>query len=673
MNKPDNQPEKMSLASMDVAAKRREELKRVLGEAFPEAFAEGSIDFEQLKRALGEWVDPDKERFGLNWPGKAECMKIIQQPSVATLKPVRADSVDFDTTDNVFIEGDNLEVLKLLQKAYFSKIKMIYIDPPYNTGNEFIYPDKYAETLETYLSYTNQTDEEGRRFSTNAETAGRYHTRWLNMMYPRLYLARGLLSNDGVIFVSINDVEACNLRGLLDEIFGEENFIAQIVWQRSKKGDAKAIGNTHEYILVYTKNKEENLAAGLWRKPKPGADEVLAHYQYLRETLKSNHDAIRQHMMEWYRKMPNSDPRKAHKHYNWSDDRGLYFAADFAGPDDGRKNRPRHDIMHPITGKPCQKPSTGWRWDEDKTKWALEQSPPRIHFGPDETTIPNRKTYLHEIDEEPFSSVFYADGRSATLEVEELVGKGIFPFPKNREVIADLISLVCKPGDTVLDFFAGSATTGHAALQLSIEPDKKIKFVIVQLPELTEKGSKAYEAGFRTIAEIGRSRLKKASEQFAEPDGGTLLLEEKHARDLGFRSFALDRSNFKVWDGDATADADGLGDQIEMHIDHLSDASTAEDVLYELLLKAGFPLTTKVKTIKLADKEVFSIEDGAMLICLEKEITPELIDALAEANPLQVICLDEGFKGNDQLKANAVQTFRARAEAEESEIVFKTV
>jgi adenine-specific DNA-methyltransferase len=670
-----NEVVKMDLASMDIAGEKRTEIERCLRRAFPEIFADGMIDFDQLKRVLGTWVDPGKERFGLNWPGKAECMKIIQQPSVATLKPVREESVKFDETENLFIEGDNMEVLKLLQKAYFGKVKMIYIDPPYNTGNEFIYPDKFAETLETYLAYTNQTDEQGKRFSTNAETAGRYHTRWLNMMYPRLYLARSLLTNDGVIFVSINDVEVSSLRSLLDETFGEENFIAQIVWQRSKKGDSKTIANIHEYILVYTKNKEENLASGEWRKPKPGADEVLAHYRNLSESLKGDHEAIRQHMMEWYRKMPIGDPRKSHKHYNWSDERGLYFAADFAGPDDGRKNRPRHDILHPVTGKSCQKPSTGWRWDEDKTKWALAQVPPRIHFGADETTIPNRKTYLHEIDEEPFSSVFYADGRSATLEVEELVGKGIFPFPKNREVIADLISLVCKPGDTVLDFFAGSATTGHSAFQLSAELGEKIKFILVQLPELTDKESKAYEAGFRTIADVGRARLKAAGKEMAKPMTEELALEVKRVDDLGFRTFALDRSNFRVWDGrsDKLASVSVLADELLLHVDHVRKSSSQEDLVYELLLKAGFPLTTKLVTLALAGKQVFSVQDGALLICLEREITPELIDALTEANPLQVICLDEGFKGNDQLKANAVQTFKARAQAAESEIVFRTV
>lgn len=671
MNK--NVPDKLGLTSMDVAAEKREELKRCLGRAFPEVFAEGAIDFDQLKRVLGDWVDPGKERFGLNWPGKAECMKIIQQPSLATLKPMRDDSVNFDETENLFIEGDNLEVLKLLQKAYFGKIKMIYIDPPYNTGNEFIYPDNYSETIGTYLAYTGQVDDEGRRFSTNTDSSGRYHSHWLNMMYSRLYLSRSLLRDDGAVFVSINDVEAPRLRLLMDEIFGEENFIAQIVWQRSKKGDSKTIANIHEYILVYTKNKEENIAAGVWRKPKPGADEVLAHYKTLRDRLGSNHELIREHMMEWYRKMPASDPRKAHKHYNWSDDRGLYFPDNFAGPDDGRKNRPRHDIIHPVTGRPCQKPSTGWRWDEEKTKWALDQSPPRIHFGPDHTTIPNRKSYLHEISEEPFASVFYMDGRSATLEVEELVGKGVFPFPKNKEVISDLLSLFCKSGDIVLDFFAGSATTGHAVLQSNAESDRGLKFILVQLPERAEPDSVAAQAGFRNIAEIGRARLKKVCEELSKPKKDELPLESPaELPNLGFRTFSLTQSNFQVWTG-GVGEEDDLSRQIEMHIDHLSEAAGPEDVLYELLLKAGFQLTTGIKSVELAGKQAFSVEDGALLICLNKEITSELIDALAEANPLQVICLDEGFKGNDQLKANAVQTFKARAQAEESEIVFRTV
>ena len=657
---------------MDIADEKREELKRCLGNAFPDVFSEGVIDFDQLKCVLGEWLEPGKERFGLNWSGKAECMRIIQQPSVATLKPVPEESINFSDTQNIFIEGDNLEVLKLLQKSYFGRIKMIYIDPPYNTGNEFIYPDKYEESLATYLAYTGQIDDKGRKFSTNTDTTGRFHSRWLTMMYPRLYLARNLLSNDGVFLASINDIEASHLRMLLNEIFGEENFVSQIVWQRSKKGDAKTIANIHDYILVYTKNREESLENGNWRRPKLGADEVLAQYREIRTQLNDDHGLIREHMMEWFRQLPGDDPRRSHKHYNWSDDRGLYFAADFAGPDDGRKNRPRHDIFHPITGKPCKKPSTGWRWDLDKTKWALDRRPARIHFGPDETTIPNRKTYLRETNTESYPSVFYADGRSATLEVENLIGQGIFPFPKNKEVIADLISFVCEPGDIVLDFFAGAGTTAHAAMHLSASYNKQVSFIMVQLPELTEPASKAHEAGYKNVADIGKQRVRQAAKIISGELDETLDLDGGSPLDLGMDVFKLAPSNFTVWDGDVRK-AENLGEQLSLHVHHLANDSNTEGILYELLLKAGFPLTTRIKRRDITGKTVFSVQHGALLICLDKEITSELIDALAEADALQVICLDEGFKGNDQLKTNAVQTFKTRAQAEKSEIVFKTV
>jgi adenine-specific DNA-methyltransferase len=277
MNKPEAiKPEKMDLKSMNVVEGKRDELKRRLGQAFPEVFAEGLIDFDELKRVLGEWVDTSKERFGLNWPGKAECMKIIQQSSVATLKPVREESLNFDDTDNLFIEGDNLEVLKLLQKAYFGKVKMIYIDPPYNTGNEFIYPDKYAETLDTYLAYTDQIDAEGRKFSTNADSAGRYHSRWLSMMYPRLYLARNLLREDGAIFISIDDNEVSRLRELCDQVFGEENFVASVIWQKvfSPKNSALYFSEDHDYVIVYARNKE------LWRPELlPRSDSAESRYE----------------------------------------------------------------------------------------------------------------------------------------------------------------------------------------------------------------------------------------------------------------------------------------------------------------------------------------------------------------------------------------------------------
>ncbi len=652
--------EKLPLTSKDINEDRLIALRGL----FPEAFNEGVLDWPALQRSLGEWVEPGKERFGLHWPGKADCMKVIQQPSVGTLVPMRDESVNFDTSENLVIEGDNLEVLKLLQKSYYGEVKMIYIDPPYNTGNEFIYPDNFQEGLQEYLRYSGQVNAEGLKLSTNTETGGRYHSKWLSMMLPRLFLARNLLKDDGVMFVSIDDNEVHNLRALLNEVFGEENFVSEIVWQRSKKGDAKLVAKVHEYVLCYARDKAAVIEAGVWRRKKEGAEEVLAQYAEFRRQFKNDHARIREAMQDWYRGLSDSDPRKNHKHYNWSDDRGLYFADNFAGPDDGRASRPRHEIYHPITGKPCKKPSTGWRWDEEKTKWALEQVPPRIHFGPDETTIPNRKSYLEEISSEPYPSVFYRDGRSATLEVENLVGKGWFPFPKNTEVLAELIELATGPDDLILDFFAGSGSTAHAVLNVNATHRTNRRFIMVQLPEATGKD------GYSSIADICRTRIKGAIKLLSGDNEPGLAFE--NPIDLGFRAYGLNKSNFKVWDGEA-ANQNDLPGTLELFANHVEGDRNAEDILYELLLKSGFPLTAQVEKLVLTGKEVFSISDGALLICLDRELTLEVIEAMVEKTPSMILCLDEGFKGNDQLKVNAVQTVKSRNQNDETDIVFRVV
>jgi adenine-specific DNA-methyltransferase len=493
--------DRVATSSPDIRAEQIEQLKQL----FPEVVTEGKIDFEKLRMLLGDAVDSRPERYSFTWAGKRDAIRALQTPSEATLVPAPDESVDFDCTRNLFIEGDNLEVLKLLHKAYFGRVKMIYIDPPYNTGNDFIYPDDFAHPLERYLQLTGQRDASGNLLTTNPETSGRYHSAWLSMMYPRLFLARQLLREDGVIFVSIDDHEVHDLRLLMNEVFGEENFVAEIVWQRSKKGDSKLIAQTHEYIVVFARNKVKLVASGSWRREKPGVDEALDHYEQLRSKLRSDHEAIGLAMRSWYASLPKSDPRKQHAHYRWSDDRGLYFAADFAGPDDGRTSRPRYDIIHPVTGKPCKKPSTGWRWDEQRTREALIATPPLIHFGPDETTIPCRKTYLVELTKEPFMSVFYRDGRAATLELEQLVGKGLIEFPKNTEVIRQLVELAASDLNAlVLDFFAGSATTAHAVLDLNREDGGNRRFIMVQLPEPTDNPH------FPTIADIGKERIRRA-------------------------------------------------------------------------------------------------------------------------------------------------------------------
>jgi adenine-specific DNA-methyltransferase len=651
--------EKLSLESLDIAAEKRDELLRL----FPEIRTEGGkLDFERLKLALGETVDVGKERYGMTWPGKAECFKTIQRPSLGTLRPAPDESVNFDTTENLIIEGDNLEVLKLLQKSYLGKVKMIYIDPPYNTGNDFIYPDNYAESLQTYLEYTGQVDSEGHKFGTNPETDGRFHSKWLNMMYPRLYLARNLLRPDGAVFISIDDNEDDNLRKLCDEIFGEENFVAQIVWQKSKKGDSKLVARNHEYVLVYVRDMAAVIAAGAWRKKKPGVDEVLAQYQALVSTLKGNHEAIGAAMRSWYSSLPKTDPRRAHAHYRFSDARGLYFAADFAGPDDGRDSRPRYEIIHPVTGKPCKKPSTGWRWDPERTKRALAMEPPLIHFGPDETTIPCRKTYLEEIDTEPFGSVFYRDGRAGTLELENLVGAGLVEFPKDVPTIQSFVDLVTDEDSVILDFFAGSGTTAQAVLASNNEDRGSRKFILVQLPESTNRSD------YKTIADITKERVRRVIKKLNEEASGELPLDGAPPQDRGFRVFKLSESNFTPWDADAPKDAPALGKQLELHVEHIREGRSADDLLYELLLKSGFPLTTQVEKVSAAGKEIYSVAGGALLVCLDRELTLEAIRAIAAKKPERVVCLDEGFAGNDQLKANAVQIFRTHGV-----VSFKTV
>jgi len=437
----------------------------------------------------------------LNWIGKEAVIKHHKEVPYRLLEPVPELSHGDPNSGNLIVQGDNLHALKALLPRYAGKVKCIYIDPPYNTGNEgWVYNDNVnSPEIHKWL---------GEVVGKEGETLDR-HDRWLCMMYPRLVLLKQFLREDGAIFVSIDDNEVGNLQALMREVFGSTNEVATIVWEKGKKGDSKLVSVTHEYIVAFARNKallkEKKIT---WRRKKPGFDEVLEHYDSLRNKHGDDHAKIRKEMMAWYRSLPKTDPRKAHKHYNWSDKRGLYFAADFAGPDDGRENRPRYPILHLVTGQPCAMPSTGWRWEESTTKSALAEDPPRIHFGKDHTTIPNRKSYLFEIDEEPMMSVFYKDGRAATLEVESMLGAGAFPFPKDSEVIADLIAMVAEPGEIVLDSFSGSGTTAHAVLRLNLHSKTPIRFILVEMDEEVAKTKT-------------RERVKKAIDGYTPLAGKT--------------------------------------------------------------------------------------------------------------------------------------------------------
>jgi adenine-specific DNA-methyltransferase len=410
----------------------------------------------------------------LDWIGKKAVVNHHREVPFHLLRSNDDLSVGDPGSGNLLVQGDNLIALKALLPYYAGQVKCIYIDPPYNTGNEgWVYNDNVnSPEMREWL---------GRAVGKEAEDLSR-HDKWLCMMYPRLSLLREFLRDDGAIFISIDDNEYANLCLLMREVFGEQNEVATLVWEKGKKGDSKLVSETHEYIVIFARNKGYLTSKNIkWRKRKAGVDAVLQYYADLRVSLGKDHNVIRKAMMSWYRSLEKKDPRKAHKHYNWSDDRGLYFAADFAGPDDGRESRPRYDIIHPRTGKACAKPSTGWRWDEETTRNALTEKPPRIHFGNDETTIPNRKSYLKEVDQEPLMSVFYKDGRAATLEVEGILGAGAFPFPKDSDLLADLIGVVADDDDIVLDSFGGSGTTAHAVMKLNQAVGGSRKFILVEM------------------------------------------------------------------------------------------------------------------------------------------------------------------------------------------------
>ncbi|HEX8428251.1 site-specific DNA-methyltransferase [Hymenobacter sp.] len=638
----------MEGTSLDITTANIAQLQQV----FPDVVSEGKIDFQRLRAAL-EAADAltatGPEHYELRWAGKDAARREVQRQTTATLLPDPARSVDFDTTSNVFIEGENLEVLRVLQRGYFGKVKMIYIDPPYNTGNDsFVYPDDYSERREDYEKRTGQRDENGflnkqDLWKKNTRESGQYHSAWLSMMWPRLYLSRNLLREDGVIFVSIDDNEVHNLRLLMNEVFGEENFVGQIVWQRSKKGDAKLIASVHEYILCYTRDKLATLAKGIWRQKKKGAEAVLAKYAEFRKLLANEHAQVREAMQAWFRGLSDGDARKAHKHYNWSDDRGLYFAADFAGPDDGRTSRPQHDIFHPVTKASCKKPSTGWRWDATKTDWALAQQPARIHFGPDENTIPNRKSYLEEISSEPYASVFYRDGRSATLEVEGLVGKGVFPFPKNTDVLAELIELVTGPNDLVLDFFAGSGSTAQAVMNLNEQDGGHRQFIAVQMPEPIELNTEAYKAGYRTITDITHARLLRVGEKLRTARAGKLALNGDHVPDTGFRTYRLDYSNFRAWRPEVATAPDMLA-QLELFQEPLhtyGPTGTGEAMLTELLLKMTggpdlLPLSAPVTRREIAGLPVHDVANGLAWLALAG-INPGVVAAAVAARPRRLV------------------------------------
>jgi adenine-specific DNA-methyltransferase len=641
----------LDLKSLNISEDKKSKLK----ELFPEVFSEDKIDFDKLKLTLGEDIADNEERFGLQWAGKKDCFKVIQEPSVGTLKPCKEESVNWNTTENLFIEGDNLEVLKQLQKAYYGKVKMIYIDPPYNTGGEFIYPDRFQENLDTYLAYTGQVNDEGKKFSTNTETSGRFHSNWLNMMYPRLFLAKNLLKNDGVIFISIGADELSNLITLTNEIFGEENRAGICVRQAKTGGNTgKFFSPNVEYILVYSKDLSK--CEGF----KIEMDEEL--------------------IKKVYTKIETEGLRKGEKYRTM----GLYQAS----LKDLRPNQkyfiecPDGSLVLPPCSIQDETMRTGdgrWRWT--KPKFLDELAKGNVLFietnngilvdknGENSKWNIYTKIWLNDRQDEgqvPNDLILKYENRHSSKELQEIDIP--FDFAKPSELISYLIKIAgIKNDDIILDFFAGSATTAHSVFKINKEYDISSKFICVQLPEPTDLKSAAFNKGYKTIADIGKERIrrviKKIETEVQEEEiknQGKLELDDnkqKNKLDLGFKVFKLDRSNFKTWDGNT--ENDGIQNQLEKALFHIDTKSSEKDILTEILLKSGFQLTVKMEEITLVAKKVFSIADGSLIVCLDKDITKELIQEIAKLEPARVVCLDSGFKERDELKTNAIQIMKS--------------
>jgi adenine-specific DNA-methyltransferase len=612
--------------SLNITKEKLGQLKEIL----PEAFTENKIDWEKLKAALGDDIEFKNERYVLNWAGKSDAFRALQAPSTDTLVPCKEESVNFDSTGNIFIEGENLEVLKVLQKAYFGKIKMIYIDPPYNTGNDnFIYPDKFAESKEEYLGRIGDKDETGLMtreglFRKNSKDSGHYHSNWLSMMYPRLFLARNLLRDDGVIFVSIDDNEVHNLRLLMNEVFGEENFVATFIWEkRTNRENRKTVSVRHDYVVCYCKTQSPDSKT---LKQQPMSEKALSNY-----------------------KNPDNDHR------------GLW-KSDPATAQAGHGTKRQFYVLTAPNGKQHHLESGRcWLYTEDVMKEAIDDR--RIWFGKDGNSVPRIKTFLDEKERglTP-ESIWFAEDVSTTEnsknQLKELFeGVSVFETPKPVDLIKLAIQ-VSSNDAVILDFFAGSATTAHAVLALNREDGGNRKFICVQLPEKCDENSEAFKAGYKTIAEIGKERIRRVIKKIQEEQEGKLDLDGIAAKqDLGFKVFKLKESNFKIWRSNIETEEELIA-QMQKHLEPLDENAKTEDVLYELLIKSGVQLTAKIKE----KNGYILVNDNEIALMLEKA-DDKIIKQIIAAKPQKVFTLDRLFKNNDKLKTNtALQMKDAKIE-----------
>ena len=670
--------ERMKMHSRDNVARNVEAVGRLFPNALTEVMRDGkvvqAIDFDVLRQELSrEIVEGREERYAFTWPDKRQAILAANAPIAATLRPVVADSVGRDGTagafdsENLYIEGDNLDVLKLLQETYLGKVKMIYIDPPYNTGNDFVYNDDFAQSVEEYMEINGDYDDMGNRMEKNSDTNGRFHTDWLNMIYPRLKVAKSLLAEDGVIFISIDENEVNTLKMICNEIFGEVNFIAELIWSAGRKNDSKYISISHEYILCYFRNvdyiKEHKI---LWREKKIGLMDIYSQYDSLRVAYGDDYETIEKQLKQWYKNLPAGHPAKDHEHYNKVDERGIFFASDISWPGGGG---PKYEILHPATQKPVRIPSRGWITNKKNMQNWIKEG--RVYFGKDENAVPTVKSYLSDHEYGVPYSVFYQDGRAASKRLAVLMGNKVFENPKDEEIIQRLIQFCSTDdGDIILDFFSGSGTTAHALLLANMEQNKKRKFILVQLPEeinpqkvSSEKAKKVAQNAIalfdstdrrHTICEIGKERIRRAGAKIAAEAG-----EKAAGLDLGFRCLRLDTSNMTdVYYAPDAVTQDGLFAQV----DNVKADRSPEDLLVQTMLDLGIPLSAPITVEEIAGKRVFNVADGFLLACFDRDVTDEAVTAIAKRKPYYAVFRDASM-ADDSALTNFDQLFAAYSPA----------
>ena len=664
--------EKANMHSLDMV---NENIKKI-GSLFPECITETvgedgktkvAIDFEKLQENLSHaTIGEGDERYQFTWPGKREAIHNANAPTNMTLRPCKEESVDFDNTENLYIEGDNLEVLKLLQENYLGKVKMIYIDPPYNTGSDFVYNDDFKEDTETFQSKSGMYDEDGnmllQNFERNSESNGRYHTDWLNMMYPRLKIARNLLSDDGVIFISIDDHEVENLKKICDEIFGRNNFLGNLIVQTATDNNPTQINTEHEYSLCYAKHKDSQQ---YWYRKSENAQKIIDFYN----KLSKKHlplEKMQEELRLWIK--ANKSDLEQVGHYDCIDEKGVYTAN--TNSSNTKPGGYMYDIFHPITNKPCPRPAFGWRWPEE-TFWAYANDG-EVEWGDDENSQPHIKKRI-ETAKEQLKTVIYEDGRASTILLEKMLNaKKVFDNPKPLHFISRIIDFLTNDfqetvntSPIILDFFSGSATTAHAVMQLNAEDGGDRKYICVQIPETTweldEKGNKkakkdttskaAFDAGYMNICEIGKERVRSAGKKIKEENG-----DKAKDLDIGFRVLKLAESNMK----DVYYSPAETVDVNLFNADNVKEGRTPLDLLFQVMPECNLPLSSKIEEFEVkvgkASFNCFNVADGFLMACFDEKLTDEVVIEIAKKKPYYFYMRNFGLE-SDKVLDNFEQIF----------------